>query len=401
MRKPFIHYGDELRQALTQGTVVADTFLQAREIRLASNLEHRRKSVTLWRAPKVLTYNQWLQHSYTDLARIGWNKATNELVDTEVLHHLMEQAAPKEAYVRHTSSAVEAWNIYHSWFLDRVPRGDLLQTENSRIWMEWLANFKQVLAEHKLITIAEVAPLLVDAASAEVWIPQSPIVFFGANERTRAQDELIQLLSSRGADVATITPSQTSSAEKQRVAFESPQAEWTSIAWWVREQLARHGNDRRIGIVCSNLSGNHSRIKHRFEAVFPEIDDVDTVVEINSGMPLMESPLCRDLLAFFSWLSFAITPDQYKMLSLSRYLSVLELPTTSFTMSVDFQSIARERGSVQLKSIAELVGESAERSLIDWIAVLRQILVALDWRTVTDEGRWTGCASENRIRQSP
>lgn len=385
MRKPFIHYGDELRQALAQGTVVTDTSVQAREIRLACNLEHQRTSETLWLAPKVLTFNQWLQESYIDLARVGWERATTELIDNEVMHHLMEQAAPEDDYMRHTSSATEAWNIYHSWFLDRVPHVDLLQTENSRIWIKWLTNFRELMADHKLITIAEVAPLLANAASAEIWLPQSALAFFGRGERTRAQDELIHLLASRGAEVATITSSQTASGAAQRIAFEAPQAEWTSIAWWVREQLALHGDKHRIGIVCSNLSGNYSRIKHRFEAAFPEIDDIDAVVEINSGMPLMESPLCRDLLAFFTWLSYPIAPSEYKMLSLSRYLNALELPSLRSTKSVEFQSFALRSGTGQMKNVAELIGESTERSLIDWIGVLRQILLILDWRQVTDE----------------
>lgn len=385
MRKPFIHYGDELRQALAQGTVVTDTFVQAREIRLACNLEHQSQSVTLWRAPKVVTFNQWLESSYTDLSRIGWVKASRELIDNEVLHHLMEQAALEEDYLRHAASAVDAWNIYHSWFLDRVPRGDLLQTENSRIWMKWLANTKELLADHKLISIAEVTPLLAEAASAEIWLPQSSISFFGRDDRTRAQDELIHLLATRGADVASITPSPASTSEKKRVSFDSPQAEWTSIAWWVREQLTLHGNNHRIGIICNNLSGNHSRIKHRFEAVFPEIDNVDAVVEINSGMPLMESPLCRDLLAFFSWLCYPISSDEYKTLSLSRYLNALELPPSGSATPLYFQSFALQRGTNQMKNVAALVGESAERSLIDWIGVLRQILLALDWRQVSDE----------------
>ena len=395
MRRPFIQYSDELRQALARGTVITDTTVQAREIRLACNLEHQKNSFTLWRSPRVSTFDRWVQASYTELTRIGWEQSNRELIDDDVLHHLMEHAAPEDEYVRHTATAVDAWKIFNSWFLHRVPREDLLQTENSRIWMDWLSNFKELLTEHKLITRTELAPLLAEAASAEIWLPQVPLAFFGRGERTRAQDELIHLLAARGAQVETIAPSSTFTAESQRVAFESPQAEWTSIAWWTREQLELHGHDHRIGIVCANLKGNQSRFKHRFEAVFPEIDDIDQVVEINSGIPLLECQLCNDLLGFFYWLGCPISPSDFKKLSLSRYLKNLELPSSPYALSVEFDSYVRRRGSNRLRRIAELLDGAEERSLMDWISVISQILQVLEWRQTTEEEG--GQATQARI----
>ena len=384
MRTPFIAFSDELRDAVARGTVVTDTSLQAREIELAYNQHQRKHALTMWRAARVHTFNVWLNHCYVELARTGWKKARRELVDESMLLEIVELAAPDDEFVRHKSTVADAWRIFNEWALAPV-RADLNQTENGRLCLQWFQNLETNLEENALITRAELPALLAEAASEGIWRPAGMLTFYGSGDRTRAQDELINRLSSLGAEVRSVVPSQGLTAQEHLLKFESEQQEWSNIAWWVREQLNRHGTDHRIGIVTSSLGNSYNRIKHRFEAVFPEVPDIERLVEINTPLTLLETPLVDDLLKFFTWMATELEYTEMRELSFSPFLRYLELPRTKYDRITEFQAFSKTRGNNVIRAIASIVGVNEQLELGEWLIRIRQVLTRLQWRDVTDE----------------
>ncbi|MCY4129140.1 MAG: PD-(D/E)XK nuclease family protein [Gammaproteobacteria bacterium] len=324
MRKPAVNLPEEYDPSEDTVTLVAASSRLARELRYAFDYEKVQVNEKVWKRPQIQSYTQWLLNSYRQLGSIHPQLALRSVVSHETLMLLAQQQAPNEDVEMHARAIVDAWQLVwdaNLW----VDFQDIRSTENGRLCDDWFQRIRRCLDREQLITVAEIPILLQRAIERHDWHPQR-ILTYGFSDVSTAQRNLFESLRALdlSSDVGDISVENECAIHRLH-GFEKANEEFSTLALWTREKLAKYGSDATIGVVINGLGSSFQAVKRSFESVFPEITDITRLVSIDSGQPLTQHRAYLDFIHLLKWTCSPLDVNVLLQLAKSPYFQRLNL----------------------------------------------------------------------------
>lgn len=324
MRKPAVELPDDYSAYKDTLTLVAATSRLAQELRYAFDYEKVQENEKVWRRPQIQSYTQWLFNSYGQLGSYNPQLALRSVVSHETLMLLAQQHAPSEEVEMHARAIVDAWQLVwdaNLW----IDFQDIRSTENGQLCDDWFRRIRRCLDREQLITVAEIPELLQRATERHGWRPQG-ILTYGFREPNVAQRNLFESLSNQDLCSQVTEPlNAIENATHQLHGFEKANEEFSTLALWAREKLAKYGSNATIGIVVNGLGASSTSVKRSFEGVFPEIADITRLVSIDSGQSLTQHRAYLDFIHVLKWTCGPLDHNVLLQLAKSPYFQRLNL----------------------------------------------------------------------------
>ena len=324
MRKPVINLPSDYDVTDDSVTLVAASTRLARELRYACDYQMVKAKKTVWTRPQIQSYTQWLLHSYSQLGSSDPQLALRSVVSNETFMLLAQQQAPNDDVEMHARAIVDAWQLVwdaNLW----VDFQDIRSTENGRLCADWFQRISRYLERERLITIAEIPDVIQRAIERHNWRPRG-VLTYGFSDESVAQRNLFATL--RALDLCSevnVTPALYEHVTHQLLGFENANEEFSTLALWTREMLAKYGADATIGVVVNGLGNSFSAVKRSFESVFPEIADINRLVSIDSGQSLTQNRVYLDFVYLMKWTCGPLRHDLLLQLAKSPYFERLNL----------------------------------------------------------------------------
>ena len=384
MRRPLIPLTDILRESIVATTVVTATARQAQELRYAWAFDSIQAGHSAWQSPRITHFDALLVSYYHELARAGHPSAGNGLVQRLALELAFRLCAPDTEYHKHTSAVVDAWRLYCEWNLRRVAP-DLRQTENGRLFIDWVRYFTEFSDEQQVITVPELPSLIANATRTGTFTPES-LTLFGCNELSPVRRELINVLESNHLIKQNVEPKSVNCQSIKTIGFESNAREKSGFSEWAREKLATLGEDCRIGIVVPDLATDYLTIRRSFEASFFDCNGIDQLINIGAGVPLRDTRLVQDVLKFLSWTIGDLSYTEVLQLGRSPYLKGLEIPfefPQHYPDRLRFAGHASRSQSDTLKQITRMTA-GRPKLLSEWMETISRVLHLAGWTSDSD-----------------
>ena len=384
MRAPLIPLTDELKQAVPTSTIVTATARQAIELRYSWAYESVANGKLAWEAPNIKHFNAWVLELYEELMRKGYPTAKSGLLQQTALSLALRLCAPDDEYFKHTNAVADAWRIYCGWNLQRVGP-DLDQTENGRLFRNWIKEFEKLCSEQEVVTTPELPKIIADAIRAGEFEPNK-VCLFACDELSPSQQDLVQQLNRIGQLSERLQlPLFDGNRHKVHV-FKSAARERTGFVQWGRERLAELGPESRIGVVVPQISNEYLTIRRHWEAAFFDSEDIEQLVNVGSGVPLGDTRLCQDVVKLLTWTVADLNFSEVLQLGRSPYLTALEIPThfpRDYPDHIRFAGYASRSSSDAPRQITRLITRRSSL-LSDWATVALQVFRAAGWSTDED-----------------
>ena len=380
MRVPLIPLNDELRAAIQTSTVLTETARQASELRYAWAYEVNSLGNDAWPTPSIRSIDAWIRGIYDDLARLGYQEARYGLLQRSALNLAFRQCAPDYEYHKHTRAIVEAWRLYCEWILSRV-KGDLMLTENGRLFARWLEAFEQFQLDEEMVTTPQLASIITDLVRNGSWKPLSNLTLFACNELTPSRRDLLRWLEQKGTKITKFDPPLLENRAHSKTLLETLPRERSTFAQWSRERLASLGEESRIGIVLPSIESEYLTLRRHFEATFFDCEDIDRIVNLGAGVPLQETRLCQDAMKFLYWTTHDLSHSEVLQLGRSPYLKNLEIPqlfSDRYPELFRLSGFAFRSDSSSAKQIASMIA-GQPKLLSQWIETVHRVLQIAGW----------------------
>lgn len=384
MRRPLIPLTDELKQTLATSTIVTATPRQALELRYSWAYESVANGKHAWEAPNIKHFGAWVLELYEELMRQGHPTAKSGLLQQTAMSLALRLCAPDDEYFKHANAVADAWRIYCGWNLHRVAP-DLNQTENGRLFRRWIREFEEFCSEQEVITSPQLPKLIADAIRAREFEP-NPVCLFSCDELNPSQQDLVQQLDRIGRLGPSLELPLFDGPRHKVHVFKSAARERTGFVQWGRERLAELGPESRIGVVVPQLSSDYLTIRRHWEAAFFDSEDIDQLVNVGSGVPLIDTRLCQDVVKLLTWTIADLNFSEVLQLGRSPYLTALEIPTQfprNYPDHIRFAGYASRSGSEAARQITRLTTRRPGL-LSDWALVALQVFRAAGWSTDKD-----------------
>lgn len=381
MRAPLLPLGDELKQAIQTSTVVTANARQASELRYSWAYECVLDGKQSWDTPRIKHFDAWVLELYEELMRKGHSTAKYGLLQRSALNLAFRLCAPDDEYFKHTRAVVDAWGIYCGWNLQRVGP-DLDRTENGRLFRTWIREFDKLCQEQEVVTVPQLPRLIADAISVGIF-QSHPIRLFACDELNPSQRELIQQFKRSGRLGNSLSPSMQDPQHPKVHVFKSTARERSGLVQWARERLSALGETGRIGVVIPQTSVEYLTIRRHWEAAFYDGEDIDQLVNVGSGVPLIDTRLCQDIVKLLTWTISDLNYSEVLQLGRSPYLAELEIPSQfprDFPDHIRFAGYASRSSASVPKQITRLTTRRANL-LSEWAAVALQIFRLAGWMT--------------------
>ncbi|MCY4093628.1 MAG: PD-(D/E)XK nuclease family protein [Gammaproteobacteria bacterium] len=324
MRKPTVNLPIHYATALESVTLVTASSRLARELRYAFDYEKSQANERVWERPQIQSYEQWLLASYRQLGFCNPQLAERSVVSHETFMLLAQQQAPNKEVEMHARAIVDAWQLVwdaNLW----VDFQDIRSTENGRLCDDWFQRIRRCLDRERLITVDEIPEVLQRAIERHDWQPKG-VLSYGFKEPSAAQRNLFDALRTRElCSEVNNTPVVHENATHRLHGFEKANEEFSTLALWSREKLAKFGSNATIGVVVHGLANSFPAVKRSFESVFPEVAEISRLVSIDSGRPLTQNRIYLDFIHVLKWTCGSLGHDVLLQLARSPYLERLNL----------------------------------------------------------------------------
>lgn len=324
MRKPAVNLPIDYVAAEDSVTLVAASSRLARELRYAFDYEKDQANKKVWRRPQIQSYSQWLLNSYRQLGTYDPQLALRSVVSHETFMLLAQQQAPNNEVAMHARAIVDAWQLVwdaNLW----VDFEEIRSTENGRLCDDWFRRIRRYLDRERLLTDAEIPEVLKRAIERHDWRPQR-ILTYGFTHQSVSQRNLFESL--RALDLYSevdALPVVNENATHQLHGFENVNEEFSTLALWTREKLAKYGSNATIGVVINGLGNSFQAVKRSFESIYPEVADISRLVSIDSGQSLIQNRVYLDFIYLLKWTCGSLPHDVLLQLAKSPYLESLSL----------------------------------------------------------------------------
>ena len=380
MRNPTLNISPSLPLSSGEFRFVAATSRLASELRYAYDTHVMSSGVSAWHRPHIASFSQWCAEQYQQLSFAEPNTARRSLISNEAFLLIVQRRSPDQEVTIHASGIVAAWQEAWDWNL-WPDWQDVEETENGTLCAAWFRRIRRYLNTHQLVTSSELPNLLLTAVERTNWKPD-PIVLLEPDNLTRSQENLLNRLDSLGLvdrvslDVPTKTGSQTI------VGHETERHELAALAMWSRDKLSSLGETASIGIVVHGLERRYSQLLRQFENTFPEVHDISRVVSFESGTPLTDTTLYRDLRTLLNWTLGPVEIADLLLLTNSAYFPKLdfnhELHKNSFHATRANLRQFSKRVSGQAKGVLQAISDLVPQGTRSPMPFARAAKILLD-----------------------
>lgn len=324
MRSSNIQLPQLFRDSTENVTLVAATSRLAREFRYSFDYEQRQTGAKVWARPRIQTFTQWTLTAYADLGERHPDLAARSVVSDDTLQVIAQQRAPNLDVEMHSRAITEAWQLVwdaNLW----ADFKDIRTTENGKLCDDWFNRIRRFLDAQKLITIAELPATLQRAVERADWRPP-PIMTAGFDEISVSQRNLFKSLEALGlCSDAPLDKADDEPSSIRLEQFDDESKEFAALAMWAREKLKAYGHTASIGICVHNLAGSQRALQRCFESVFPEVEDIASLISLDYGHPFTEHRLCNDFLSLLRWTCAPLPHSALLSLARSPYFPQLNL----------------------------------------------------------------------------
>ena len=285
-------------------TLGADSTLLTVNNRLALELRarHDRNQVAagrkVWPSADILPWNAWLQRLYQQLLDDGYTEldllspAQERLLWEDIVRDwdgqadLLRPAAAAEA-------TQAAFALYCEWQLRDHPLALLGGDETHRL-LGWIRSFEDLLSRRKLLSAAQMPPLLTRAFEQKALAIPTRLVHSGFDSLSPAQGALFDALRTLGCSIAE-RRDECCESTLQRLEADDSESEIRHAAGWALD-LLQSEPESRIGIVSIRITQQRRDIERLFtEIVTPAACLANTpeqaMFNISLGESLSERPL--------------------------------------------------------------------------------------------------------------
>jgi probable DNA repair protein len=245
----------------------------ARLLRQEYDALQQAEGLRAWEAPDIVSLHAWLERCWREWLYAGGSEhplLSLRPSQEQALWEGIIEESPHSEYLLQipatAASALEAWNLLHSWKLDPAA-ADWQGSQDTAAFLDWSTRFRQRSEEEGWLPGALLPDFLAQRfAGGGLRVPRH-VLLAGFDEFTPQQQSLIDALRGCGSTVESLEPTPDSQRGRAvRVGFSDSEAEMLAAARWTRALLDR-GASGPIGIVAPDLSGLRSRLERIFSEV--------------------------------------------------------------------------------------------------------------------------------------
>jgi len=388
--KPLIPCDEVLLSACQRGTVLVPSQRLKRHVLHSFNAHQAERGEAVWGSARVEVLSDWLAGCYRRLATQAHPAATRALLNENAQRLVWLAHPPNDAPTNLGSLyplVSNAWELLHAYQLEHRTH-DLVDNENARLLRDWITRYRAV-AGGRWLTVAELCPLITDAASTLASELTDPLLLVGFETLTPAQQALLDSLSTHEIRIERFAPAANGRAATQQLRCSTAEAEIGHAIVWARDLLLKAQDaPLAIGIAVPSVVNRYDAIIRQLDATLsPHItqDDPSTrAYNLSGGIALADHPTVSAALGLLRWL---IEPTPYRdveRLLASPFLSVpgafsaripAQLPE-SFT----YASFAGATGRAPHRAVLDLLSSAPQRAtLAGWAEHFDRCLRAAQW----------------------
>ncbi len=265
---------ESLENALTGGALVLTPNLRlARKIREAWGLRRQGAGERVWRAPRVLALDAWIQDCWLSLVDAAYAPALTGIPARPFQETLVweqaiagdEKFPPESRADRYADLARQGWQLARQWRLDG---GQLAAShhDGAQSLARWAATAENTLAERGLLTSARRAEIVASGFRDGILPTVPRIVLVAFQTLSPLYRDLLELAGQRVESHEAGRSHRSSAAQPRslaRAVAEDSAAELAAAASWARDRAAADP-DARIGVVVANLAGARDTVERHF-----------------------------------------------------------------------------------------------------------------------------------------
>jgi probable DNA repair protein len=405
------------------GTILTANQRAARTLQLDYDRQRRAEGASSWEPPAILAWESWTAGLWQRLLLEGDENAGP-------LPLLLNQTQELQLW-RSVITADSQWTSLHSagslaataagaWWLLCAYRGQsglrsLGVSGDTRAFQRWTVAFLRRCKEDLYLAGAELESALATAIAARTFQPaMGDILLVGFDRLTPAQAALVEVLRDSGVRVAEEAPLPTA-AGLHLAAADTPEAEFTQAAYWLRAALQAEPA-ARIAVIHPEIAAERAALDRVFrQHLAPELqsvaeDPAHAPYEFSLGEPLLSRPIIATAMKLLRWAVSPLPVDDISGILLSPFFTpsaerdiraefdAFHLRQTSLLrpefdlpalirMAEGSGRIAARLGGLlrQLRDLHRagtrlLAGGTArQRPFADWADTIRELLRAAGW----------------------
>ncbi len=246
-------------------TLVTASNRQARLLRHQFSRAMLATGKTIWPTPAILPWQSWLIAAWEEQQFAQQSAVT--LLNTAQQRQLWQSVIESSTYAQHflqinpvVQQAIHTWEVCQSWQIPIFPEGVYLN-EDARAFRAWARQYQTILNERRWVDstgiIQGLLPEQLDCPG---------LIFYGFDEYTPEQQQLITQLQALGTDVVLFNAENRNRTVCHQQ-FGDSQEEIRAAAHWAR-QIIGQDNTVSVGIVVPDLHQRREQVVSIFEQVF-------------------------------------------------------------------------------------------------------------------------------------
>lgn len=411
----------EIHEALARGAcVVTANQRAARTLRHLYDQQQHVAGVSTWAPASILAWETWTRSLWHQLVLSG--EATALLLNRTQELALWRAVIASDLDLRTlrqpetlATLAADAWSTLHAHRHTGPLTGPAESTDEAA-FRRWSTSLRQRCRRDALLTSAELETQLERAVTTrKLQLPHTALLLVGFDQRTPAQQALLDALSRSGVSVSEHTPN-SPAPELLSCASDTSRAELEACALWMREQLSRQPA-ARLALVAPTLDADRAELERVLrDTLAPEFHNIERLTsrrpyEFSLGIPLSSTASVTAALDLLTWSQQPLPSSTVSKLLLSRYLAGDTFPAErlgratfdaarirshllrpELTLGETLRQLSAPDASTPglrhclraFRHAVEPFEDSIDRSYLDWSDRIRTALDAAGWIPVAE-----------------
>lgn len=273
----------------------------ARSLRLAEGEKNRNQGLAQWTPRHIMTLAQWLEETIERSVLVGdippraipghiqdglserllWKQAIKRTMREDPALALFDVAGMAQA-------ASEANALMLEWGISFPSEG---QSEETYQFLRWRDDFRGACQQLGLMEPARLRDVLIDVLQRGAGRLPSRIELAGFDRLSPQEKRLLDVLQTRGVEVARLELGLTQPSKAVQVACENSEVECRAAIAWAAEQLKDHPS-ARLAIVVPELASLRTRLASALDdtlhpdAIHPGMAGLTRCYDFSLGEPL-------------------------------------------------------------------------------------------------------------------
>jgi ATP-dependent helicase/nuclease subunit B len=261
-----------------QATIITPQQPLANWLAYRYHTHQAQQNLCAWQTPDILSLTVWLTRHWlqTPDSRIVLTQSAEQLIWQQIIQQHTSQ--PGVDLLHLSRMASHAWAQWHHWQLPVTAR-DCKVTVDAQAFWQWQTAFRQHCAEHRCISLPELADALLP------YLPQlalpDTIIFVCFDNPSAQLESLLTHLRQSGIHVELFDHRQPEAAI-QATAFASEAEEIQAMLTWASQQP----DESSVGCIVPELNQLRDKLIHAWQDI-----DTDNQTALSIPQPLNDYPL--------------------------------------------------------------------------------------------------------------